>query len=134
MKGQGAQRLNETDLSSQSTEILLAAMEGDNNKIRAQFAILQIGFFLIFFLKLHWSKSYFIPVSCRPVVFCLLNAPPTTKASPQDCMHPHQFSTWSKLALTQVDAHQPEWCWNFAALLTSCCQLLKGISYILIPK
>lgn len=45
MKGQGAQRLNETDLSSQSTEILLAAMEGDNNKIRAQFAILQIGFF-----------------------------------------------------------------------------------------
>lgn len=44
MKGQGAQKLKETDLSSQSTEILLAAMEDDNNKIRAQLAILQLGF------------------------------------------------------------------------------------------
>lgn len=128
-----AQRLKETNLSSQSTEILLVALGGNSNKIRAQLVILPLGFFF----KVHWSKSYFILISCRSVFL-----------SPK-CSTKYQSSFPRLAGLLIISEHTqclvqagPGTGWGTPAtvLLAPHCsanqllQLLKGTPYALIPR
>lgn len=68
MKGQDENKWD-TDLEKQiychkqSTEILLVAMGGASNNLRAQLVILP----LVLFFKVHCSRSYFSLFSCRSV-------------------------------------------------------------------
>lgn len=139
MKGEDENKWD-TDLEKQiychkqSTKILLVAMGGASNNLRAQLVILP----LVLFFKVHCLVCF--PAGLwvlSPKFSCATKAnqlPPGLHASsPGKSM----LSTWSKLALhdpRHVDAHQSGWRWRLTVPLTGYCQMLKGTSYGLTPN